>query len=144
MGTLVIGLAMWIGVQQKLCVGGAPPKNDPDCIPAQKAIDEVYRDLDTALAKLDRTPLPLKCEKYQHVYHWPGSCGPANCNEQSMTCTAVCTPPPADKCVDDMHEVTEREWQELMKRLNWLHEEVLCAKDPKCAISDTKLLENKK
>jgi tetrahydromethanopterin S-methyltransferase subunit G len=28
------------------------------------------------------------------------------------------SPTPADKCVDDMHVVTEREWQALMKRLD--------------------------
>lgn len=54
---------------------------------------------------------PLKCGQYQHVYHWPGRCGPAPCDDSG--CYAVCYPPPPDKCVDDMHEVTEREWQHL-------------------------------
>lgn len=36
------------------------------------------------------------------------------------TCDAVCTAPPPDKCADDMHVVTEREWQELMARLKVL------------------------
>ncbi len=61
---------------------------------------------------------PLVCPKYQHVEHWPGGCGPVPCNEN--TCIAVCAPPPPDKCVDDMHELTEREWQELMQRVEKL------------------------
>lgn len=58
---------------------------------------------------------PLVCGKYQHVFHWPGPCGPTPCNENG--CLAVCSPRPADTCVDDMHEVTEREWQETLKRI---------------------------
>ncbi len=58
------------------------------------------------------------------VEHWPGRCGPSSCGGTSdsmlNTCDAVCTPPPPDKCADDMHVVTEREWQELMARLKEL------------------------
>src|ERR1700678_3472801 len=62
---------------------------------------------------------PLKCGQYQHVYHWLGTCGPVPSNVNS-SCYAVCTPPPPDRCVDDMHEVSEREWQDLMARLKTL------------------------
>jgi hypothetical protein len=61
---------------------------------------------------------PLQCGKYQHVEHWPGRCGPApsQCDSESIICSAVavCSPPPPDKCVDDVHEVTEAEWQQTM------------------------------
>jgi hypothetical protein len=67
-----------------------------------------------------KPPEPLKCGEYQHVYHWPGPCGPQVCDEKSMTCESVCVSPPPDACVDDIHEVTEREWQMLMKRLDEL------------------------
>ncbi len=56
----------------------------------------------------------LKCEKYQHIDHWTGPCGPPSCNEKSMICADVCMPPPPDKCVDDIHFVTEKEWQLLI------------------------------
>lgn len=61
---------------------------------------------------------PLDCGKYQHVFHWPGSCGLSQCDGQF--CASTCSTPPPDKCVDDMHEVTEREWQQLMDRLRAL------------------------
>jgi hypothetical protein len=64
------------------------------------------------------TPKPLQCGKYQHVEHWPGACGPVPCDQNG--CSAVCLPPPPDKCVDDLHTVTEREWQDLMKRIEKL------------------------
>lgn len=65
---------------------------------------------------------PLKCEKYQHVYHWPSACGPSSCSDVGgmSSCDAVCYPPPPDRCVDDMHSITERDWQALMERLNRL------------------------
>jgi hypothetical protein len=68
-------------------------------------------------ADVPAPPKPLHCGKYQHVDHWPGVCGPAPCDEKTGVCTAMCTPPPPDKCVDDLHPVTEREWQETMERL---------------------------
>lgn len=67
---------------------------------------------------------PLNCEKYQHVYHWSGNCGPSPCDSVGG-CSAVCYPPPPDRCVDDMHEVTEKEWQKLIERLKYLEEHVL-------------------
>lgn len=73
------------------------------------------------VAHLTKQP-PLKCPQYQHVYHWPGQCGPAPCDDGPLgyTCYSVCAPVPPDKCEDDIHEVTEREWQEIMKRLEQL------------------------
>lgn len=59
---------------------------------------------------------PLKCGDFQHVYHWPGPCGPQECSSEGG-CLAICLPPPEDKCVDDMHDVTERDWQDLMERV---------------------------
>jgi hypothetical protein len=62
----------------------------------------------------------LVCGKYQHVDHWPSACGPAPCDEKTGVCTAICAPPPPDKCVDDLHVVTEREWQEIQADLQKL------------------------
>ena len=50
----------------------------------------------------------LKCGKYQHVEHWTGFC--------ASMCSAI----PPDTCVDDMHEVTEHEWQDLTQRVKQL------------------------
>lgn len=70
------------------------------------------------------TPKPLQCGKYQHIQHWAARCGPSPdmCDSESMVCEAVsiCTPPPPDQCVPNLHTVTEREWQELMARLKAL------------------------
>lgn len=64
----------------------------------------------------DARQKPPTCGKYQHVFHWPGTCGPSSCDENGG-CFAVCYPPPPDRCVDDIHTVTEAEWQALMKRV---------------------------
>lgn len=65
------------------------------------------------------TQAPLKCGKYQHVDHFDGGClaGPRHGDTVMDVCIQM---PPTDVCVDDMHPVTEREWQELMKRLDAL------------------------
>lgn len=76
------------------------------------------------------TSEPLRCGEYQHVQHWPGPCGPSICDETSGTCLASCTIPPPDVCVEDTRMVTEREWQELLKRIQKL-EERLSAASPK-------------
>ena len=39
--------------------------------------------------------------------------------------SSICAVPPPDKCVDDMHEVTEREWQDLKAHLRTL-ERLIC------------------
>lgn len=70
---------------------------------------------------------PLKCGQYEHVEHWPGRCGPSLCKDLNGTlssCDAVCTPLPPDKCVDDLHTVSEKEWQSLLVRLTILEKEV--------------------
>jgi hypothetical protein len=65
-------------------------------------------------------PTPLKCGKYQHVQYTPEHCA-NTCPPDGMSCTASCLYVPAvDSCVDDMHMVTEREWQEILARLKAL------------------------
>lgn len=73
----------------------------------------------TSFYPITATP-SLTCGPYQHLYHWPGDCGPVPC--VNLSCEAVCTPVPYDKCVDDMHEVTEREWQSVLERLKALEQ----------------------
>lgn len=55
---------------------------------------------------------PLKCGKYQHVEY-------RNTIPDGALCvgTAACNVP---YCADDLHTVTEREWQQLMTRLKAL------------------------
>lgn len=59
---------------------------------------------------------PLKCWKYQHV-EWR-SCPP---EQQICTLSGIpacyCNVQQPSYCADDLHTVTEREWQELMERL---------------------------
>lgn len=77
--------------------------------------------------KVEVKPAPLKCGKYEHVEHWPdGQCGPEWCDKDGNVCFANCPPPPPDRCVPDLHTVTEKEWQELMKRMNDLEERLKC------------------
>lgn len=58
---------------------------------------------------------PLKCGKYQHIQYRDG------CYLGSDLHDGVkCYNHEPEKCVDTMHEVTEREWQELMARLKTL------------------------
>ncbi len=57
-------------------------------------------------------PKPLKCGKYQKLV-------PAH-TEDCSTNLIGCSRDVPDQCVDDMHFVTEREWQRLMKRLDAL------------------------
>jgi hypothetical protein len=72
---------------------------------------------------------PLKCGPYQHVEHWDSPCGPASCG-LGVPCVAICTPPPPDKCVDDLHFVTEAEWQKLMSEVGSKHIETHAASVP--------------
>jgi len=55
----------------------------------------------------------LTCPKYQHVV-------PAHDEDCSGGTLAYCRFTVAAACADDMHEVTEKEWQELMQRLKKL------------------------
>ncbi len=52
------------------------------------------------------------CPKYQHLVPAHGR----DCSTDYMACIEQVP----DKCVDDIHTVTEREWQELMARLKAL------------------------
>ena len=54
--------------------------------------------------KAEPTPTPLKCGKYQHIDQ---SCYADMSN-------GGCLPL---RCVDDLHTVTEKEWQDLQERL---------------------------
>jgi hypothetical protein len=62
----------------------------------------------------------LTCGKYQHIDHWPSQCGPVPCDEKTGICLGICGPVPPDKCVDDIHVITEKEWQNLLERLQTL------------------------
>lgn len=72
---------------------------------------------------------PLKCGKYQHVEHWSGRCGPQpnQCDPDSTICAAaaICTSVPPDHCADDLHVVTESEWQDLKEHVRTL-ERFIC------------------
>lgn len=61
----------------------------------------------------------ITCGPYQHNQHTPAHCANNGCiTNDSWVCTTSCQYVPAeDKCVDDLHWVTEAEWQALMKRL---------------------------
>lgn len=66
-------------------------------------------------------PVPvLQCPKYQHQQHTAAHCA-NTCLPDATFCTSQCTfVPDDDRCVDDTHTVTEREWQDLMARLKAL------------------------
>ena len=79
------------------------------------------------------TPRPIKCGALEHIEYWP------EC-ERGYSCLTdkpdhVIT---HSRCVENTHEVTEREWQELNKRLKMLHSEVVCATstNPRCGRTD--------
>lgn len=65
---------------------------------------------------------PLKCGKYQHVENpIENMCARLSPKDQNQN--FLCTAPAnhvVDVCADDMHSVSEREWQELMARLKAL------------------------
>ena len=57
------------------------------------------------------SPAPLKCGKYQHEQMAAARCY-SDCSADGVFCLGMLKCDPAeDKCVDDMHQVTEREWQ---------------------------------
>ena len=60
-------------------------------------------------------PAPLKCGKWQHVVHWPATCDALH--------VQGCLPAPIDVCANDMHSVTEKEYQSLLQRLAVLEKE---------------------
>lgn len=55
------------------------------------------------------TPPPTKCGLYKHLEYQPIICTSSGCDFD-----------PYPKCVDDTRIVTEKEWQELMRRLEKL------------------------
>jgi hypothetical protein len=64
---------------------------------------------------------PLTCPKYQHEQKTPAHCASMNSQQEEVFGSASCMHVEAeDRCVDDIHFVTEREWQELMERLKAL------------------------
>ena len=77
--------------------------------------DEKYYGNLEACQKDAAPPKPLKCGKYQHV-------------EWQIRAKVIGIPggdpyehvPGSEYCADDMHSVTEKEWQELMARLKAL------------------------
>jgi hypothetical protein len=54
-----------------------------------------------------------ECPKYQHVV-WSGSM--TSCRSVNGSNLIECDPAPV-QCADDLHIVTEKEWQELMHRI---------------------------
>ena len=57
----------------------------------------------------------LHCEKYQHQQYTPAHCA-NTCSPEGTACTTGCLYVPADnRCVDDLHVVTEKEWQGWMR-----------------------------
>lgn len=81
---------------------------------------------------------PLKCGKWQHVEHWEGVCGPSDPSGATITSTNanfICAALPPDHCADDMHQVTEREWQELNERLKKLTDRI-CVSDSAAVLFD--------
>lgn len=70
---------------------------------------------------------PAHCGKYQHVVHHPAySSGvPCDTGTNAVGCVAVAVYHEAepDSCSNDMHEVTEQQWQDLMDRLRLLDSE---------------------
>jgi hypothetical protein len=73
------------------------------------------------IAAPSQPPPFLTCGKYQHISYTPAHCANTCDPRQGGACTANCLYVEAQTtCVADMHEVTEREWQELMVRLHAL------------------------
>lgn len=66
----------------------------------------------------------LHCAKLEHEVHLPQRCA-NTCPPDGTICTTECRIlQPEDYCAPDLHEVTEKEWQELMERLKSLQEAV--------------------
>jgi hypothetical protein len=56
----------------------------------------------------------LACPKYQHRKYTPGHCA-NTCDPQGMACTSQCLwVPEVNVCEDNVHFVTEREWQAML------------------------------
>jgi hypothetical protein len=124
----MISILLMLAMAQQPCTGGAPSNNEPGCVPASDiislacgAMEPENRAKVAACNTVIKPPAPLTCPKYQHVEHWvSGACGLPLCDEKTGTCSSLCGTPPPDRCVDDVHWLTEREWQKLMERLKKL------------------------
>jgi len=67
-------------------------------------------------------PKPLKCGKYQHVVHEDAYCGGSACKGNGPCVSIAVCHPEVNECADDMHPLTEKEWQELMQRIKVLED----------------------
>lgn len=97
-------LLLAVGVGQQPCSSGAPPKNDPNCIPAEQYIEQHAQ------------PAPLKCGKYEHVdttlAELCGAMSPAFRKKQQ-----ACNPSPHPICAPTMHPLKESEYQEMAQHI---------------------------
>lgn len=64
-------------------------------------------------------PTPLVCGKYQHEQKTAAHCA-SQCPDGVACITSCLYVPEFDECVDDVHLVTEAEWQAILDRLNAL------------------------
>lgn len=133
----LLAVPMWGQIKTVDCSHGVPrcPADGPAC---QCGVDSVQYPAVTTSGSLwqgewhtlGSSAAPLKCGKYQHVYHWPGACGPTPpCEGPVCTAIAGCSAPPPDRCVDDMHEVTEREWRALLAEVKALQSSICVGKN---------------
>lgn len=63
---------------------------------------------------------PIRCEKYQHVEHHPAYSSGLPCDGGACPAVAIFHPALPDSCADDMHRITERDWQEVLSRIETL------------------------
>ncbi len=113
------------------CGQKPPPMTGDDCYHAKDGTFHCYQgDIDTPKVIDQGVPIsspsqgeidamnkkPLKCGKYQHLETY------AVCNKPNgqMCPIGYGMESYHDRCVDDLHTVTEKEWQELMSRLKKL------------------------
>jgi hypothetical protein len=86
------------------------------------ALEAKGQDAAQSLPRVVR-PEEVTCTKHQHVLHHPAYChGNPNCSIDtgiSNTCTAItiCEAAKPDTCEEDTRIVTEREWQDLLQRV---------------------------
>ena len=60
-------------------------------------------------------PPVLQCGQYQHQQYTPAHCADT-CDSYGTACTTQCLyVAPVNECVDDIHFVTERDWQMLLE-----------------------------
>ena len=131
------------GGQQPACEPGSHLEHfdavcSSDTLPrGQKCSERYFARPAQDLCVYDKTgriapPVPLKCGKYQHVERaspkiiWDSVtsrsgnevCGGFHSEDGSFYVRNMCIS--ENSCADDMHTLTEKEWQELMARLKAL------------------------